>query len=651
MYKVAWFCVLFTGMVLGVRAQVDNATDHCAAGKKELYRAMAKNTVATPEEDQYDVKYVKLDISLSNQTTEISGNVITNAVVTATSMQAYFFELEDILTIDSVKIDGQITTVTHSGAVHKADLPAALAQGADFTAQVFYHGVAEAGNIFGFSGLNNDTAWGTQVTYTLSEPYKARKWWPCKQSLLDKIDSADIWITVPEGLKAGSNGLLQTTNPMPGGGRRYQWKTSYPIAYYLISAAVAPYNEYSFYAKLSATDSVLIQNFIYKDPVFLSQSRGAMDSLAVMIQFLSELFGEYPFKKEKYGHCIVPFFGGMEHQTMTTQGDFGSNLTIHEMGHQWFGNHVTCATWKDIWLNEGFASYIEYLYNERYRSAAQAVDKMEQFWQKALDAPYASIYVDDTTRSERIFDGALSYAKAAAVIHTLRFVINDDFLFFHLLRAYQQRYAFGHARTEDFMYLTEDITGMDWGAFFEQWIYKQGYPILDVSWNQVFEKVFVKIKQRGAAPLSNNLFRTPLELKLLSFNGNDTVIRVEMDEETEWYDISWTGRMSGISVDPDNKVLHKTEQLKKDPELGLNAVNSDELVAFPSSTSGDWYIVGMKDSYSMVLTDMNGSIVWKGGNGTQTGIKIPSGSLASGMYFLRLYWVNELRHTFKLVKE
>src|SRR5690606_2297362 len=124
-----------------------------------------------------------------------------------------------------------------------------LLKGEVFTAQIFYHGIATPGNIAWIRGLNNDSMWRTRVTFTLSEPYNAREWWPCKQSLLDKIDSTDIWITVPEGLKAGSNGLLQTTTPMPGNKRRYEWKTKYPIAYYLISASVAPYKEYSYYTR------------------------------------------------------------------------------------------------------------------------------------------------------------------------------------------------------------------------------------------------------------------------------------------------------------------------------------------------------------------------------------------------------------------
>lgn len=642
---IAWICLCQIA-----DGQKMEAAEYCSKSRKQQWGSMAKVTVADPAEENYDIRHVKLDIALTNQSTEISGNVITTAVVVSPSMSDYIFELTEALTVDSVKINGQLRPFTGSGIIRKVALTTPFTQKSTFTAQVFYHGTAIPGNIFGREGLNTDTAWGSRVTFTMSEPYRAREWWPCKQSLKDKIDSADIWITIPEGLKAGSNGILQTTNPMPGNKRRYQWKTAYPIAYYLISAAVAPYTEYSFYTKLSATDSVLVQNYIYVNPKFLAENRRRIDSTGIMIQFLSGLFGDYPFKKEKYGHCIVPLFGGMEHQTMTTQGDFGHSLTVHELAHQWFGDHVTCATWKDIWLNEGFASYAEYLFEERYRTPAEAYEHMRIFHDRALKAPFAAIYVDDTTNPTRIFDGGLTYSKAAAVIHMLRFVMDNDDKFFELLQRYQQQFAFGNATTEDFRLLAEQVTGLNLFPFFNQWIYKQGHPVYTATWNQVFDRVFIKIRQEGAAPLSQNVFETPLELKLSSA-GKDTLVKVEVSTDSQVYYFNWNQTMLGMSIDPGNHILNDVKNITHDGTLGLNEVISNDIIAYPNPSNGDWYVIGLNTDYYMTVTDINGRTLWRQNNGNIRAISIPTATFANGMYILQLYDREEKVKTFKLIKQ
>lgn len=649
MMKIALALVAMICWNVGIQAQDIDATAYCIKGKQSAFGTAAKTTVATAEEEQYDVQYVKLDIKLTNESTWISGNVITRAKVVAASMPEYVFELDDTLVIDSVKINGQLRPVSHSGFIHRVVLQSPLSQNSLFTAQVFYGGVAKGGNAFGNFGMNNDTARGNRYTFTLSEPYMAKDWWPCKQSLKDKIDSADIWITVPATLKAGSNGILKNITAMPGDSSRFEWQTKYPIAYYLLSAAVGPYAEYSFYASLGTNDSVYIQNYIYNDSQFFATNKPAMDSLGIMLQFLSDLFGAYPFKNEKYGNCIAPYYGGMEHQTISTQIDFNSNLSIHEMGHQWFGDNVTCATWGDIWLNEGFASYIEYLYKENYRSKAQASDHMAVFHKRALDAPFATIYVDDTANPQRIFDGGLSYAKAAAVVHMLRFVINDDGLFFGLLRDYQKQFAGSHASTADFRALAEQKTGLDLGTFFDQWIYKQGHPVYTGTWNKVQGQVFIKINQEGATPLSQNVFKTPLEIKLLSPAG-DSLVRISITEASNVFHFNWDKPMTGFSIDPDNWVLNDVTLVERDPELGLNEVISNTVIVFPNATHDYWHVVGMDMNYDMVLNDMNGRTIWQGQNGSLQGMTIPYSPVETGTYILSLLDGKKIIHRFKLIK-
>eukprot|EP01030_Chromulinospumella_sphaerica_P015185 gene15185-14982_t len=168
---------------------------------------------------------------------------------------------------------------------------------------------------------------------------------------------------------------------MSGGRNRYEWKHRYPIDYYLVSASVARYVDYSFKMHLEGSaDSMLIQNYVYDNPLTLPFFKNVIDSTGILVNYFSSIYGRYPFWKEKYGHCMAPLSGGMEHQTMTTLGYFQGWLVVHELGHQWFGDNVTCGTWRDIVMNEGFASYSEYLYYDKFYSHARALGEIVD-WQ------------------------------------------------------------------------------------------------------------------------------------------------------------------------------------------------------------------------------------------------------------------------------
>lgn len=221
-------------------AIVANALTPCDKHKGNL--AFAKTTVADLAEDYYDVQHVKMDLQMVPNNTSNSGTVTTTAKVIVPQMDRYVFELIDLYTIDSVIINGTSLPVISTGDVHTVMLPVALPQNSVFTVSVTFHG--QSSNTQGFRSASFN-AWNVPNTSTLSEPYDAKEWWPCKQSLQDKIDSADIWITVPDTCKVGSNGLLRNVTPMPNAQARYEWHTNYATAYYLLSIAIADYKDYS----------------------------------------------------------------------------------------------------------------------------------------------------------------------------------------------------------------------------------------------------------------------------------------------------------------------------------------------------------------------------------------------------------------------
>ncbi|MBC7554052.1 MAG: hypothetical protein H7257_08735, partial [Taibaiella sp.] len=352
--------LFFFGLVLSVQAMA--GAGFCQGHKKNT---AAKTTLADPAEDNYDVKYLRFDIKVSDTSVYVSGNVATTAQVVAATMGSYVFELDTSYTIDSAKINGSLVAVTTTSTTRTLTLSTALTTGAMFTAQVYYHGLPPGGTGGFFNGITHSvSAAGTHMVFTVSDPYVAKNWWPCKQSVTDKIDSMDMLVTVPAGRADGSNGVLIGVDSTSTAGQwTYHWKTNYKIDYYLISIAVAKYGQYKSYAHFTgSTDSVLIHNFFLDTATFNPAYKAGFDSLGQFIDYFSSLFGRYPFWREKYGVCYTSLPGGMEHQTMTTIGVPNTYVIAHELAHQWFGDNVTYKTWGDVWLSEGFATFAEQLF-------------------------------------------------------------------------------------------------------------------------------------------------------------------------------------------------------------------------------------------------------------------------------------------------
>jgi aminopeptidase N len=637
-------------------SQESYSKNHCTSLGKKL---AGKTTVASPDEDKYDVKYVKLDISMTNANTSIGGNVITKAVSVVSSLPSYVFEIKPPLTVDSVFIDGVSHTYTIAGDLCTVPFTTPRTMGTMFTAQVYYHGtpIPGAGFNVGITS-SNSPSWGTRSTFTLSESYHAKDWWPCKQSLMDKIDSCDIWITVPDTLKAGSNGMLTNITPVDATHDRYEWKERYPIDYYLISAAVAPYVDYSYYMHFSgSTDSMLVQNYVYSNPATLPYFKSVIDSTGMMIDYFSKLYGRYRFWKEKYGHCMARLSGGMEHQTMTTLGFFEGTLVAHELGHQWFGDNVTCATWADIFVNEGFAAYTEYLFIDHFRNHAKATTDIRDRQDNVKSAPGGSVYVDDTADEGRVFDSRLSYDKGACVLHMLRSIVSNDSLYFSIYRNYQQQMRDSTATAADFATVAKAIAGtvvngINLDTFFNQWIYKEGFPTYTITWNQVDTNVFIKISQNTSVPASVSYFSLPVEIKLTSATGFTTV-KLNNDQQDQVFSLSWNQPITSLVVDPRYWLVYDLNSITKDVSLGTvgtGQLSMSQLQVVPNPSTTGWQVQNISVNSTLSLTDVNGRLLWSSDNNVATSVSIPAQGLATGVYMLRVTG-NGSTTTTKLIKQ
>jgi aminopeptidase N len=629
----------------------------CAmAQEKESYKHVnrmpaAKTTIADPLEADYDVQYLKFDIEQTDTSIYVKGNVTTTAkVIASAGMGTYVFELYSGINIDSAKINGQILPVSTSGNLRKIILPVALNTNSIFTAQVFYRGNPPTGSGF-FNGITHAVSGsGTHMVFTISDPYVASSWWPCKQSIDDKIDSVEMNIKVPAGLKAGSNGLMVgIDSATTAGWWKYTWRTKYPIDYYLISIAVAKYEEYKSYMHFNATDSMLVQNFFIDTATFNPLYKTNFDSIGTFINYFSGLFGRYPFWKEKYGVCYTTLPGGMEHQTMTTIGVPNTYIIAHELCHQWFGDHVTYATWGHVWLSEGFATYGEQLFLNQYWGGAAAKSHRQGQYNNAMSSAGGSVFVTDTTSANTLFDQRYVYNKAAAVVHMLRGLAPADSVFFNVLKTFQQQYGYGLATTENLRDIAAAAYNKNLDTFFNQWIYRQGYPKYAISWNQVGNQVIVKLVQTPSFPTSVPLFYTPVELQLHSATA-DTVVSVYNNALTQIFTFNWSSTMTTLYLEPNIRTLCKLNGLvTHDVTLGVNNLTKQELQVFPNPTHNEWVVSHILPSSTLTLYDLQGRTVWTA-VAESAEVKIPAAGIASGNYMLQISSNDKTKQSLKLTK-
>lgn len=536
----------------------------CSDVKKGAHAAFRKAS-AHPSMGLYDVKFYHLNIKADNLSTYVDASVRIKARVNAAPMGEFVIELSSLFQIDSVYFNGEKIGFSAADNLVVAQLDEEVPANSVFDAVVFYQGNGVGNNSF-FSGISNAVAqpFSNRVTWTLSEPLNAIDWFACKQDLNDKADSAYVFITVPNNLKAGSNGILSEVVQLENGMSRYEWKTRYPIAFYLISMAIAEYEEFSFTTETEGKE-VLVQNFVY--PAALGAVKDQLLETGDLLQTFSCFFGEYPFAEEKYGHSMAPLGGGMEHQTMSTMQDFPFQLNAHELAHQWFGNYVTCSSWQDIWLNEGFAMYAEYIALESLKGKAAASVMMNDVYSIVLNQTAGSVHVPDHLAEDenRIFDWVLTYNKGAALVHMLRKIIDDDALFFSTLESYLQAHKNSTASVEEFKSHLMEKTNVDFTRFFEEWYYGEGYPKYSVRWNHDSDTLYLKLSQ-STSSAATKVFHTPVEF-LADREGADSLFRITPSAKTELIKIYSPSTVKAVRLDPNNWILDKSEAVARDLSL------------------------------------------------------------------------------------
>jgi len=593
----------------------------------------------TVNQEKIDVTYYRIDLNIDIDAEEIDGSVLVNGWIGMDQPDSIELDFADEMIVDSVKFYGELWPFVHESDYLKAPAPeATIPEGYSFSVEVFYHGTPPS---TGFGAFNFDTHANIDHIWTLSEPYGARDWWPCKDDPSDKADSVDIIITVPEEQIVASNGILVSETNVGNERKQYHWQETYPICTYLISVTTYPYTVWQDEYIAMNGDTLPLNYYVYPD-----HYESVYDNYLLtndMMEVFAQRFGEYPFMGEKYGHAEFGRGGGMEHQTLTSLGGSSQWLIAHELGHQWWGNLVTCASFHHIWLNEGFARFSEAIWEEAYNG----IQAYKDYWQSHEYYGPGTIFVENPNSVGNIFDGNLSYNKAGWIVHMLRGVMGDS-LFFESLQSYvyHDSLAYGAVTTEDFQTVCENVSGLDLGDFFQQWIYGEYYPQYAVSWEMLdTDELIVNIEQTQ----NWQTFRMPIQLNVTT--PTETLsFTVENESTYETYNLGLIGAdVIDVKLDPDNWILKDVVYLSIDSNLP----QSEQLVIYPAypnpfnpETTLPFFIpenIGQSLA-KVVVYDLKGSlvsIIWDGS--IQPGLftlKWKPKNVASGSYFIRLTTLN-----------
>jgi aminopeptidase N len=593
----------------------------------------------TVNQEKIDVTYYRIDLNIDIDAEEIDGSVLVNGWIGMDQPDSIELDFADEMIVDSVKFYGELWPFVHESDYLKVPAPeTTIPEGYSFSVEVFYHGTPP---YTGFGAFNFDTHANIDHIWTLSEPYGARDWWPCKDDPSDKADSVDIIITVPEEQIVASNGILVSETNVGNERKQYHWQETYPICTYLISVTTYPYTVWQDEYIAMNGDTLPLNYYVYPD-----HYESVYDNYLLtndMMEVFAQRFGEYPFMGEKYGHAEFGRGGGMEHQTLTSLGGSSQWLIAHELGHQWWGDLVTCASFHHIWLNEGFARFSEAIWEEAYNG----IQAYKDYWQSHEYYGPGTIFVENPNSVGNIFDGNLSYNKAGWIVHMLRGVMGDS-LFFESLQSYvyHDSLAYGAVTTEDFQTVCENVSGLDLGDFFQQWIYGEYYPQYAVSWEMLdTDELIVNIEQTQ----NWQTFRMPIQLNVTT--PTETLsFTVENESTYETYNLGLIGAdVIDVKLDPDNWILKDVVYLSIDSNLP----KSEQLVIYPAypnpfnpETTLSFFIpenIGQSLA-KVVVYDLKGSlvsIIWDGS--IQPGLftlKWKPKNVASGSYFIRLTTLN-----------
>jgi aminopeptidase N len=552
-----------------------------------------KTSMAT---ESFDATFYGLDLRVEMSSNSVMGNVRIVGVARAPQDELRL-DLADEMMVDSVlSASGESVAYGHRSEVLTMAFPLGTGEVGDLT--VYYHGAPKSTGLGGF--VFGELANGDPFAWTLSEPYAGRSWWPSKDHPSDKADSVDVFITVAEPLRVGSNGLLQEVRDVGAGYRQFRWRHRYPIATYLVSVAAGVYDYteqvYERPSNLSADFGPLrlpIQHYTYagNNAFEGSHPQFGFRYITEIFPILEGWFGPYPFDREKYGHAQFTFGGAMEHQTLSSMTTNYRGTMAHELAHQWFGDMISPRAWPHVWLNEGFATFGELAY-WRDSEFPEVYDQIFDIYYDRAQQAVGTVIVQDTTNVLDMFAHSRIYSKGWMVLRMLRGMLGDE-AFTGALRDYATDPAtqYGTAATEDFQRVAEAVSGLDLDVFFRQWVTEgTGFPTYEMSWTFRPEagryRLDLQLNQTQELPQSNmEVFRMPIWIRVGTAAGAREIL-VYNDLRSQHYTLLVDAEPRSLMLDPDRWILRSPEvTITGTEETSLPAGTPAIVSAWPNPTS------------------------------------------------------------------
>ena len=610
-------------------AQVDQ--DIIEAEAKSAMKLM--NPTRNLNTGDYDLKYHRLEFIIDPNIAFISGDV-TSYFEAKENITQITFELSDNMTVSEVMQRGApLTFIQNNDDEVVITFSQPQNQGVLDSLTISYSGNPISS---GFGSFEQSTHNGDPIIWTLSEPFGALGWWPCKQDLIDKIDVIDVYITTPlfnpsnEEYIAVSNGLEQS-QVINGNTKTTHFKHQYPIPAYLVALAVTNYEVYSHVVPNNGNPFDIV-NYVFPEDLAYAQSNTGV-TVDIMNLF-TDLFEEYPYASEKYGHAQFGWGGGMEHTTVSFMGSFSRGLIAHELAHQWFGDKITCGSWQDIWLNEGFATYLAGLVIEDFDGLPSFRSWRQGKVDNITSQTGGSVYIpaQDTTNVGRIFSGRLSYNKPSMVLHMLRRKLGEP-IFYQGMQNFlsDPNYSYGYAKTPDFISVMEATSGEDLSEFFDDWIYNEGYPRYTIEWNQFNPDEVRIVVNQTQSHTSVSYFEAPVPLRIIGTDGEilDVILDNTFNEEVFNEPVDFT--IATIAFDPDFHLISRNNSV-------ILGMNDNQIAAqfelYPNPANSVIYINKPDEIIieKIQIFDIQGRLLLEPEIQTQILIE----QLSSGIHFVRI---------------
>lgn len=623
------FVISLLPALLFAQGVYEKGSEYCSQKKINSPQNTSPVEITADIEHSFNVLNYELDLNLYNcfispYLKSFTGNEIMTFEVDSILNSIQLNAVNSSLSIDSVSLAG--VSFTHSNNILTVYLDQTYNIGDTVNIRIYYrHNNVSDGALYVSNGF----------LFTDCEPEGARKWFPGWDRPSDKA-TFDLTVKVPSSVKLGSNGVL-IDSVQDADTLYYHWVSSNPVATYLmVMTGKVNYNlDIVYWHKLSNPNDSIPIRFYWNNGENVNNLHYMENKIIDMTNTYSELFGEHPFDKNGFATLNNQFaWGGMENQTLTSlcPNCWSESLIAHEFAHQWFGDMITCATWADIWLNEGFATYIEALwiehtsgysaYKNEINSDASVYLGSNPGW-PISDPEWAVV----TPSVNVLFNYAITYMKGACVHHMLRYVMGDEAYFNGMYNyANDPQLKYHSAVIPDYKEHMSAAYGEDLSWFFNEWIYQPNHPVYSNKYwitgqgEGQWEVGFVADQTQSNTPFH----KMPIEIKIHFTTGTDSTIRVMNDSNNQIFTFSFNRQPSSVAFDPDNNIVLKTATLTQIPPLPV------ELISFTANVRGsfvilDWSTASEKNNEGFEIERKKSGLneTWKKigfveGNGTST---------------------------------